>query len=83
MDGENVKCIPISRKHWTLIVAPATIITVARKHMGERKIRLGSLFGSKNVRTCSTTIDCGAAAAARIIVNSMAACAHETYCRKS
>ena len=77
MDGEHMNMDHV----W--LAAPVTIITVARKHMGERKIRLGSLFGNKNVRICSANIDCGVATAARIIVNSMAACAHETYCRKS
>ena len=79
---ENVKCLPISRKHWSLIAAPITINTVPKKHMGERKIRLESLFGSRNVRTSWATVDFGVAPA-RITTNSMAACTQETYYRKS
>ena len=79
---ENVKCLPISRKHWTLIAAPITINTAPRKDMGERKIRLESLFGSRNMRTCWATVDFGAVDA-RITANSMAAYAQETYYGKS
>ena len=53
------------------MIVPITINTVAKNPIGDRKIRLASLSGSRKVRTDSLTVDFGTAAA-RIISNSMA-----------